>query len=146
MNPNHASPLNTETLDIPASFFQAREQAGPLTPMEHCYRAVCTKGFAALIECDAVMGLAQLTPAGERWLAPIIRNVLELDGPWPLAALDWIALYHRSRDLALRHFSEWNERTQRPAHTPTRVAYRLRAGRFGKGREAANSLAMTPTH
>ena len=105
MNSNNQ---RTPTLDMPDSFFAGREQAGPLTPLEACYRAIGTLGFAGLIRCDAVMGMAELTPAGERWLEPVVRHVLHLDGPLPLSALDWIRLYHQARDTALRHFSAWN--------------------------------------
>jgi len=100
----------TPSHDMPDSFFAVREQAGPLTPMEACYRAIGTLGFTRLIHCDAVMGRAELTADGERWLEPVLRQVLHLDGPLPLAAVDWIHLYHRARDTALKHFSAWNRR------------------------------------
>ena len=108
------------TRDMPDSFFAVRELAGPLTPMEACYRAIGTLGFAGLIRCDAVMGSAELTPNGERWLEPVLRHVLHFEGPLPISALEWIHLYHRARDTALRHFSAWN--TQAHHNAPVSLA------------------------
>ena len=134
--PYESAPVD-QTLDTPAWFFEARERAGPLTPIEHCYRAVSTKGFAALVACDAVMGRASLTAEGERWLLPIVRHLIGLHRPLPLSALDWIALYHRSRDLALRHFSDWNKRAGRSATTPAGLAVRRRCLRSGSRHQAS---------
>lgn len=104
--------LQSQTHDMPADFFLNREQAGPLTPIEQCYRAICTLGFARMIRCDSVMGQAELTVEGERWLEPVVRQILHWEGPLPVAAIDWITVYHRARHTALTHFSGWNRTTQ----------------------------------
>lgn len=108
---------HTDTMDfdpatctMPAAFFRAREQAGPLSPIEHCYRNIGDARFQDLVQCDAVMGCAQLTSFGERWLAPVVKEIYGPQKPLPTGALDWIDAYHRARQVALEHFAQWNGR------------------------------------
>lgn len=102
---------NPQSLDLPLAFFAAREQAGPLTALEECFRAICTSGFFRLVDCDEVMVSGWPTSAGFRWLVPVIRQVLRFDGELPVLAIDWIRLFHRARAEAMQHFSDWNART-----------------------------------
>ncbi len=111
--------------DMPDHFFAIRTSFGPLSPLEECLRKVGQIGFHGLIKCDTAMCAGQLTDAGERWLLPVIREVLDQKQPLPVVVTDWIDLYHKARHCALQHFSEWNSRSKSrlpaPAHSKESV-------------------------
>ena len=113
MNSQDMMNFDPSTCTMPAAFFAAREQAGPLSAMEHCYRNIGDARFQDLVQCDSVMGCAQLTSFGERWLAPVVRAIYGSHKPLPTGALDWIDAYHKARQVALEHFAQWNGRNAR---------------------------------